>query len=52
VSPSYGEYLRLDRLLDAQRPLSQQHDEMRFVVIHELSAAVDHVRRDALAKSM
>jgi len=36
-SLSYGEYLRLDRLLDAQRPASQQHDEMLFIVIHQAS---------------
>ena len=57
---TYGGYLRLDRLLSAQQPLSQppHHDEMLFIVqhqtselwlkllIHELSAAVDHLRHD------
>jgi tryptophan 2,3-dioxygenase len=33
---SYGDYLGLDRLLDAQRPLSGQHDEMLFIVIHQV----------------
>jgi len=59
-SMSYGDYLRLDKLLDAQRPCSGQHDEMLFIVIHqaselwmklcihELEAALDHVRRDVL----
>lgn len=59
-SLSYGQYLGLDRLLDAQRPRSGQHDEMLFIVIHqaselwmklclhELEAAVEHVRRDVL----
>jgi tryptophan 2,3-dioxygenase len=30
---SYGDYLGLDALLAAQRPLSGQHDEMLFIVI-------------------
>ncbi len=59
---SYGGYLRLDRLLSAQQPLSQppHHDEMLFIVqhqvaelwiklmIHELSAAIAHLRADRL----
>ena len=59
-SLSYSQYLNLDKLLDAQRPLSYQHDEMLFIVIHqvselwmklclhELTAVVDCVRRDDL----
>lgn len=59
-SMSYGQYLGLDRLLDAQRPQSAEHDEMLFIVIHqaselwmklclhELEAAIEHVRRDVL----
>ena len=57
---TYGGYLQLDRLLSAQQPLSQppHHDEMLFIVqhqtselwlkllIHELTAAVDHLRHD------
>ena len=57
---TYGGYLRLDQLLSAQQPLSQppHHDEMLFIVqhqtselwlkllIHELSAATDHLRND------
>lgn len=57
---TYGGYLRLDRLLAAQQPLSNppHHDEMLFIVqhqvselwlkllIHELSAAVEHLRND------
>lgn len=57
---TYAGYLRLDRLLDAQRPLSlpPHHDEMLFIVqhqvselwlkllIHELSAAIEHLRVD------
>ena len=59
-SLSYSQYLNLGKLLDAQHPLSYQHDEMLFIVIHqvselwmklclhELSATVDCVRRDDL----
>ncbi len=59
---SYGGYLQLDRLLTAQKPLSQppHHDELLFVIqhqvselwmklmIHELRAAVAHLRADDL----
>src|SRR5579864_1360755 len=63
---TYGDYLRLDRLLSAQEPRSAgnaglpQHDEMLFIVqhqvselwmkllIHELKAAIGHVRADRL----
>ncbi len=60
---SYGDYLRLDRLLDCQRPVSDQHDEMLFIIIHqatelwmklvlhELRAATAQLRADALAAS-
>ena len=36
---SYGDYLRLDLLLSAQRPLSDppQHDELLFIVQHQTS---------------
>ena len=59
-SLSYAQYLNLDKLLTAQHPLSYQHDEMLFIVIHqvselwmklclhELNATVDCVRRDDL----
>ena len=59
-SQSYSQYLNLDKLLDAQHPLSYQHDEMLFIVIHqvselwmklclhELGATVDCIRRDDL----
>ncbi len=59
-SLSYGQYLGLDKLLDAQHPLSYHHDEMLFISIHqvselwmklclhELTATVDCVRRDDL----
>lgn len=62
-SLSYGEYLGLDKLLSAQRPLSQEHDEMLFIIVHqtselwmrlmlhELDAVFDSVRRDDLDPS-
>jgi len=34
---SYGEYLALDDLLGAQHPLTDSHDEMLFVVLHQIS---------------
>ena len=58
---SYGDYLQLDRLLDAQRPLSPSHNETLFIiqhqttelwmklVIHELKAAIRQLQRDDLA---
>ncbi len=57
---SYGDYLALDRILDAQNRLSGNHNEMLFIiqhqttelwmklVIHELQAAIDQIRRDEL----
>jgi tryptophan 2,3-dioxygenase len=33
---TYGRYLRLDDLLSCQRPLSDVHDEMLFVIIHQV----------------
>ena len=35
ASMTYGGYLALDRLLSAQHPLSDHHDEMLFVIIHQ-----------------
>ena len=58
---SYGDYLQLDRLLEAQRPLSPNHNEMLFIiqhqttelwmklVIHELKAAIQQLRQDQLS---
>jgi tryptophan 2,3-dioxygenase len=59
---TYGGYLCLDQLLAAQRPLRDppHHDEMLFIIqhqtselwmklmVHELEAAVGHVRRGEL----
>jgi tryptophan 2,3-dioxygenase len=58
---SYGGYLGLERLLTAQNPRSSHHDEMLFIIqhqtselwmklmIHELAAAITHVKSDDLA---
>lgn len=57
---SYGDYLHLDEVLGAQKPRSGDHNEMLFIVqhqaselwlklmIHELTAARDHIRADDL----
>ncbi len=34
---SYGDYLSLDAILTAQRPLSQAHDELLFIIQHQTS---------------
>ncbi|MFL0364697.1 tryptophan 2,3-dioxygenase [Pseudobacillus sp. 179-B 2D1 NHS] len=34
---TYGEYLDLNRLLSSQRRLSGHHDEMLFIIIHQVS---------------
>ncbi len=36
-SMSYGDYLHLDEILNAQHPLSPAHDEMLFIVQHQTS---------------
>ena len=59
---TYAGYLQLDRLLDAQKPLSSpvHHDEMLFIIqhqtselwfklaIHELQAALELLKKDDL----
>ena len=57
---SYGDYLQIDTILSAQKPLSPAHDEMLFIVqhqtselwmklmLHELQAAVRHLAADDL----
>ena len=32
---TYADYLKLDEILSAQQPLSELHDEMLFIVIHQ-----------------
>ena len=34
---TYGEYLRLDQILSSQERLSGHHDEMLFIIIHQVS---------------
>ncbi|MDB5900972.1 MAG: kynA, partial [Ramlibacter sp.] len=36
-SMSYGDYLHLDQILNAQHPLSPDHNEMLFIVQHQTS---------------
>ena len=36
MGPTYGSYLCLDELLACQRPATEEHDEMLFVVIHQV----------------
>jgi tryptophan 2,3-dioxygenase len=62
-SQSYGQYLGLEQLLSVQKPISVEHDEMLFIIIHqaselwmklclhELTAARDHICRDDLGPS-
>ncbi|MES2633485.1 MAG: tryptophan 2,3-dioxygenase [Pseudomonadota bacterium] len=59
-SMSYGDYLQLDAILSAQKPLSPDHNEMLFIIqhqtselwmklmLHELKAAMSAVARDEL----
>ena len=34
---SYGDYLQLDKILNAQAPLSKAHDELLFIIQHQTS---------------
>jgi len=34
---SYSDYLGLDKLLDAQQPLGETHDELLFIIQHQTS---------------
>ncbi len=57
---SYGDYLQLDAILNAQETLSPAHDEMLFIVqhqtselwmklmLHELTAAIRNINGDEL----
>ncbi|MDO9403379.1 MAG: tryptophan 2,3-dioxygenase [Polaromonas sp.] len=59
-SMSYGDYLQLDAILGAQKPLSPDHNEMLFIIqhqtselwmklmLHELRAAIANVAADDL----
>jgi len=57
---SYGDYLQLDAILGAQKPLSPDHNEMLFIIqhqtselwmklmLHELRAAIAAIAQDEL----
>lgn len=60
---TYGRYLALDQLLTAQHPISDEHDELLFIIIHqtkelwlkqaiaEIEVALDLVRHDKLVEA-
>ncbi|WP_414710055.1 tryptophan 2,3-dioxygenase [Pseudorhodoplanes sp.] len=60
---TYGDYLQLDTLLAAKKPLTDKHDEHLFITIHhvqelwlnlmahELNTAIDFIMRDQLPPS-
>jgi tryptophan 2,3-dioxygenase len=62
-SMSYADYLQLDAILSAQKPLSPNHNEMLFIIqhqtselwmklmLHELRAAISAVARDELSSA-
>ncbi len=57
---SYGDYLKLEKILDAQQTLTDSHDELLFIIMHqatelwlklmfhEIQAAMAHIRADDL----
>ena len=59
---SYGDYLHLERVLDAQGPLSDAHDELLFIIqhqtselwmklaIHEIRSAIRAIRDDRCSR--
>ena len=61
---SYGDYLCLDQVLSAQKPRTDAHDEMLFIiqhqtselwmrlVIHEITAAREAIKSDQLQQAM
>ncbi len=62
-SMSYGDYLQLDAILNAQKPRSPDHNEMLFIIqhqtselwmklmLHELRAAIANVAKDELGSA-
>ena len=60
---SYSDYLHLEKVLDAQEPLSTAHDEMLFIIqhqtselwmklaLHEIGSAIRSIRADRLQPS-
>jgi len=63
IDMSYGQYLHLEEVLGAQKPLSGEHDEMLFIIIHqaselwmklcihELASATQDIKADNLGPS-
>jgi len=49
---SYGDYLKLDQILSAQQPLSNEHDEMLFIIIHQSSELWLKLAGHELAKAV
>jgi len=61
---SYGNYLHLEKILDAQSPLSSAHDELLFIVqhqtselwmklaIHELNSAMAAIQADHIQPAL
>jgi tryptophan 2,3-dioxygenase len=61
---TYGKYLRLEKLLASQSPLTDKHDELLFIIqhqtselwmklaIHELSSAREAIKADSLPAAM
>jgi tryptophan 2,3-dioxygenase len=60
MGKTYGEYLAIEELLKLQRPASEEHDEMLFIVIHqtyelwflELLHEVEELRRRLEAREV
>lgn len=62
-SMTYGEYLHLDKVLSSQERLSGHHDEMLFIIIHqvnelwmklilhELETAIESIQQDELPEA-
>ncbi|MGE7878515.1 tryptophan 2,3-dioxygenase [Peribacillus muralis] len=63
-SMSYGDYLYLDQILSSQHRLSNHHDEMLFIIIHqsselwmklilhELTPAINEIKNDNIKSSL
>jgi tryptophan 2,3-dioxygenase len=64
MAMTYSDYLDLGNLLGAQKPLTREHDELLFIVIHqsselwmklalhELQGAADHIASGTLAPAL
>lgn len=61
---SYGSYLKLETVLSAQTPLTAEHDEMMFIIIHqaselwmklgihEVSSAISHLEQGEIGPAL